>query len=166
MTEQAALEPGSTALMSQFLTFVLGDEQYGVEILKVQEIKGYSAVTPIPNTPRYIQGVMNLRGTVVPVIDLRAKFSMEAGEYNKFTVIIVVTVAEKVIGLVVDAVSDVLDIPAGEIRPAPELGGGVDTRFIRGMANVGDRLAVLLDIDRLLKEEDVAAIEGVRGEED
>jgi purine-binding chemotaxis protein CheW len=166
MTEQAVLEPGSTASMSQFLTFVLGDEQYGIEILKVQEIKGYSAVTPIPNTPRYIKGVMNLRGTVVPVIDLRAKFSMEAGEYNKFTVIIVVTVAEKVIGLVVDAVSDVLDIPAGEMRPAPDLGAGVDMRFIRGMAKVGDRLTVLLDIDRLLKEDEAAAMQGLRGEGD
>lgn len=166
MTEQTALERGSSALMSQFLTFVLGDEQYGVEILKVQEIKGYSAVTPIPNTPRYIKGVMNLRGTVVPVIDLRTKFAMEAGEYNKFTVIIVVTVAEKVIGLVVDAVSDVLDIPPGEIRPAPELGGNVDTRFIRGIANVGDRLTVLLDIDRLLKEEETTAVESLTGEGD
>lgn len=98
----------STAATSQFLTFLLGAEQYGVEILKVQEIRGYSAVTPIPNTPSYVKGVINLHGTVVPVVDLRAKFSMATAEYNKFTVIIVVTVGAKVTGLVVDAASDVL----------------------------------------------------------
>ena len=148
----------STAAASQFLTFLLGAEQYGVEILKVQEIRGYSAVTPIPNTPSYIKGVINLRGTVVPVADLRAKFSMEATEYNKFTVIIVVSVGSKVIGLVVDAVSDVLDVPAAEMRSAPDLGSRVDTRFIRGMATIGDRMTVLLDIDRLLSEDELVAL--------
>ena len=148
----------STAAASQFLTFLLGAEQYGVEILKVQEIRGYSAVTPIPNTPSYIKGVINLRGTVVPVVDLRAKFSMEATEYNKFTVIIVVSVGSKVIGLVVDAVSDVLDVPAAEMRSAPDLGSRVDTRFIRGMATIGDRMTVLLDIDRLLSEDELVAL--------
>lgn len=143
---------------SQFLTFVLGAEQYGVEILQVQEIRGYSAVTPIPNTPPYIKGVINLRGTVVPVIDLRARFAMEAGEYDKFTVIIVITVGEKVIGLVVDAVSDVLDIAASEIRPAPDLGAKVDTQFINGMADIGGRLTVLLDIQRLLSEDEIAGM--------
>jgi purine-binding chemotaxis protein CheW len=164
MTQQAgiAADPsGFAAGTSQFLTFLLGAEQYGVEILKVQEIRGYSAVTPIPNTPAYIRGVINLRGTVVPVVDLRAKFSMEATEYNKFTVIIVVTVGEKVIGLVVDAVSDVLDIPAAEMRKAPDLGVRVDTRFISGMATIGERMTVLLDIDRLLSEDEVVALESL-----
>lgn len=150
---------GSTNAISQYLTFVLGAEQYGVEILKVQEIRGYSAVTPIPNTPAHIKGVINLRGTVVPVVDLRTKFSMGSTEYNKFTVIIVVTVGRKVIGLVVDAVSDVLDIPAAEMRIAPDLGTGVDTRFISGMATIGERMTVLLDINRLLSEDEVVAME-------
>ncbi len=164
MTQEAVMAGnpyGAAAATSQFLTFVLGAEAFGVEILKVQEIRGYSAVTRIPNTPPYIKGVINLRGTVVPVVDLRAKFSMEPGEYNKFTVIIVVTVGSKVIGLVVDAVSDVLDIPPSEIRMAPDLGVRVDTRFISGMASVGERLTVLLDIDRLLSEDEVAALESL-----
>lgn len=161
MAQQGAIAAdafNSTAATNQFLTFLLGAEQYGVEILKVQEIRGYSAVTPIPNTPSYIKGVINLRGTVVPVADLRAKFSMEATEYNKFTVIIVVSVGSKVIGLVVDAVSDVLDVPAAEMRSAPDLGNRVDTRFIRGMATIGDRMTVLLDIDRLLSEDELVAV--------
>jgi len=164
MTEPAAMapeRPASSATASQFLTFLLGAEQYGVEILKVQEIKGYAPITPIPNTPHSIKGVMNLRGTVVPVADLRAKFSMEAAEYNKFTVIIVVKVGDKAIGLIVDAVSDVLDIPPSEIRAAPDLGVRVDTRFISGMTSVGDRLTVLLDIERLLCDDEVAALDNV-----
>lgn len=164
MTQQTAMaaDPhGSMAAASQFLTFVLGEEQYGIEILKVQEIKGYSAITPIPNTPPHIKGVINLRGTVVPVVDLRAKFSLEAVEYNKFTVIIVVTVGQKVIGMLVDAVSDVLDIAASEMRAAPDLGARVDTRFIAGMAAIGDRMTVLLDIDRLLSADDAVALESL-----
>jgi purine-binding chemotaxis protein CheW len=162
MTQQtatAANPAGSTASASQFLTFVLGEEQYGIEILKVQEIKGYSAITPIPNTPPHIKGVINLRGTVVPVVDLRAKFSLADTEYNKFTVIIVVTVGEKVIGMLVDAVSDVLDIAASEMRAAPDLGVHVDMRFISGMATIGERMTVLLDIDRLLSADEAVAQE-------
>jgi len=157
-TTVVAADPASSpAQTSQYLTFVLGAEQYGVEILKVQEIKGYSAITPIPNTPSHIKGVINLRGTVVPVVDLRAKFSLESAEYNKFTVIIVVTVGEKVIGMLVDAVSDVLDIPASEFRAAPDLGNREDTRFISGMASLGERMTVLLDIDRLLSADQETA---------
>jgi len=158
-TQTAATATGLNAYTSdvdQYLTFSLGQEEYGIEILKVQEIKGYSAITPIPNTPSHVKGVMNLRGTVVPVVDLRSKFAMESVAYNKFTVIIVVTVGSKIAGLVVDAVSDVLNIPASEIRPAPDFGSRTDTRFITGMANSGDKLAVLLDIDRLLGEEELA----------
>lgn len=142
-----------TANLQQYLSFALGDEQYGIEILKVQEIRGYSGITPIPNTPRHIRGVMNLRGTVVPVVDLRAKFSLETRQYDKFSVIIVVTVGSRIIGLTVDAVSDVLDIPQGEIRPTPDLGHSDNTRFISGMANIGERLVVLLDIDTLLADD-------------
>ena len=147
----------SAAEVNQFLSFTLGAEEYGIDILKVQEIKGYSAITHIPNAPPHVKGVMNLRGTVVPVVDLRAKFSMEPVEYNKFTVIIVVMVGEKIAGLVVDAVSDVLNVAASEVRPAPDFGARCDTRFIRGVVSIGDKLAVLLDIDKLLTEEDVAA---------
>lgn len=150
--------------INQYLTFSLGDEEYGIDILKVQEIKGYSAITYIPNTPPHIKGVMNLRGTVIPVVDLRVKFSMPAVEYNKFTVIIVVTVGEKILGLVVDAVSDVLNIARGDVRPAPDFGARVDTKFISGVASLNDRLAVLLDIQKLLSEDDLAALSGSNAE--
>ncbi len=140
---------------NQYLTFSLGDEEYGIEILRVQEIKGYSAVTPIPNTPRYIKGVMNLRGTVVPVVDLRLKLGMPDAEYNRFTVVIMVTVGERVVGLVVDAVSDVFDIAAADIVPAPDMGAGVDTSFLTGMAKSEDRLISLLAIERIVGLGDV-----------
>ncbi len=143
---------------SQYLTFRLGEEEYGVEILKVQEIKGYSAITPIPNTPVYLKGVMNLRGTIVPVVDLRAKFTMAAAQYNQFTVIIVLTVGTKVMGLVVDAVSDVLNIPHTDIQATPDFGAQVDARFISGMAKAGEKLVVLLDIDKVLGGEELAAV--------
>jgi len=149
-----------TAEGNQFLTFTLGAEEYGIEILKVQEIKGYSAITHIPNAPPHVKGVMNLRGTVVPVVDLRAKFSMEPVEYTKFTVIIVVMVGQKIAGLVVDAVSDVLNIAAADVRPAPDFGARCDTRFISGVVSIGDKLAVLLDINKLLCEEEIAGAAG------
>jgi purine-binding chemotaxis protein CheW len=143
---------------SQYLTFTLADEEYGVEILKVQEIKGYSAVTPIPNTPSYIKGVMNLRGTIVPVVDLRSKLAMAEAEYNQFTVIIVVKVGAKVMGLIVDAVSDVLNIPIADIQPPPDFGSQVDSAFMNGMAKAGDKLVVLLDIDRVLGRDEMASL--------
>lgn len=153
---QALETPGYTAEMNQFLTFRLGEEEYGIDILKVQEIRGYSAITHIPNAPPHVKGIINLRGTVVPVVDLRAKFSMDAVEYTKFTVIVVAMVGEKIAGLIVDAVSDVLNIAANDVRPAPDLGARCDTRFIRGVASISSRLAVLLEIDRLLTEEETA----------
>lgn len=141
---------GAPAHGSQYLTFQLEDEEYGLEILRVQEIKGYSKVTPLPNTPREVKGVMNLRGTVVPIIDLRTRFGLPETEYTRFKVIIVVTVASKVMGLVVDAVSDVLNVGGEEVVPAPDLGAGVDTSFLTGIARTGNRLVSLLNIDRLV----------------
>ena len=145
---------GFTTDGNQYLTFSLGDEEYGLDILKVQEIKGYSAVTPIPNTPRYVRGAMNLRGMIIPVVELRTKFAMPDVNYNQFTVIIVVMVGTKVMGLVVDSVSDVLSIPQSDIQAAPDFGGQVDVRFISGIAKAGDKLVVLLDIDRVLIGDD------------
>jgi purine-binding chemotaxis protein CheW len=142
--------------MDQYLTFALGDEEYGVEILKVQEIRGYAPITPIPNTPAHIKGVMNLRGAIIPVVDLRAKLAMPEMASSPFTVIIVVTVGTRVMGVIVDAVSDVLDIPRKDVQPTPDFGGHVDARFIDGMARAGDKLVVLLDIDRVLMEDGVA----------
>lgn len=135
---------------AQYLTFTLANEEYGVEILRVQEIRGYTAPTPVPNTPTWVKGVMNLRGTVVPVFDVRLKFGMEPSEYDRFTVIVVVNVGTRVVGLIVDAVSDVLDIPADSIQPAPDMGGAIDTSMLQGLARNGDRLTLLLDADRFV----------------
>jgi purine-binding chemotaxis protein CheW len=146
--------PSFAADGSQYLTFALGEEEYGVEILKVQEIRGYAPITPIPNTPPHVTGVMNLRGTIIPVVDLRRTLAMPATAYTPFTVIIVVTVKTRVMGLIVDAVSDVLDIARAAIQPTPDFGTQVDARFIHGMARAGDKLVVLLDIDRVLGGEE------------
>ena len=135
---------------AEFLTFRLGGEEYGIDILRVQEIRSYEEPTRIANAPSFIKGVVNLRGVIVPVVDLRHRFSMPAASYNQFTVIIIVTVGQKVMGLVVDAVSDVLNVGDAELEQLPELGGGIDTSFITGMAKSSDRLITLLDIDRLL----------------
>jgi purine-binding chemotaxis protein CheW len=147
------------AEVSQYLTFRIGAEEYGLEILRVQEIKGYGAVTALPNTPRYLKGVMNLRGTIIPIIDLRLKLGLEAVEYTAFTVVIVVRAGASVVGLVVDSVSDVLDIPVNDIQPTPDFGHGVDTRLIHGVSQTGDTLVVLLNLDAVLSSGTVAALE-------
>jgi purine-binding chemotaxis protein CheW len=146
---------GLTTDGSQFLTFLLGEELYGVDILRVQEIKGYTAVTKIPNTPAHIKGVLNLRGTIVPIVELRTKFGMETIDYTMFTVIVVVVVREKIMGLVVDAVSDVLNIDKKEIQQAPQFGAKVDVSFLNGIGKSGDKLIALLDMDRLLSDDDL-----------
>ncbi len=156
---EAQVMPEETDLStdgSQFLTFTLKDEEFGIEILRVQEIKGLSRITPIPNMPGYIRGVMNLRGTVVPIIDLRAKFAMPEVDYNQFTVIIVVTIGDKVVGLVVDAVSDVLNVAQDNIESAPEIGEEADTSFMTGIAKSGERLITLLNMDELVDVDTVS----------
>jgi purine-binding chemotaxis protein CheW len=143
--------------VNQFLTFTLKGEEFGIEILRVQEIKGYSTVTPIPNAPPHIKGVMNLRGTVVPVVDLRSRFAMAETEADQFTVIIVVRVGKRVVGLVVDAVSDVLNIGAGDVEAPPEMGQDVDISFLTGVAKSGERLTLLLDIEKVVGNDAEAA---------
>ena len=138
--------------VSQYLTFTLAQEEYGIDILKVQEIRGYSPVTPVPNVPPYVKGVMNLRGTIIPVVDLRVRFGMAQAEYNRFNVIIVVSVGTKVIGLVVDTVSDVLRIAPGDIQAPPEFGDAA-TRAVNGIARSDEKVVLLLDIDRVLSIE-------------
>jgi purine-binding chemotaxis protein CheW len=150
---------GSSSDGNQYLTFALGNEEYGVDILKVQEIKGYTPATPVPNTPDYIKGVMNLRGTIIPVVDLRAKLALEQAEYNQFTVIIVVMVGTKVVGLIVDSVSDVLNIPKSDMQAVPEFGSTIDVGFIAGMAKAGEKIVMLLDIDKVVAEGELEAIE-------
>lgn len=151
MSHESAVAGQMTATDNrQFLTFTLQNEEYGIEILKVQEIKGFSKVTPIPNAPAFVRGVMNLRGTVVPIIDLRARFSMTEKDYDQFTVIIVVNVGARVVGLIVDTVSDVLNIPAEAIADPPDLATSSETSCITGMGKLGDRIVMLLDTGRLV----------------
>lgn len=151
-------EPGDAG--GQYLTFMLAGEEYGVEILKVQEIKGWDAATPIPNTPEHVLGVLNLRGAVVPIIDLRKRFSLESIPYGPTTVVIVVKMRhqdqERTVGLVVDAVADVYRLESSEIQPPPEMGGAIHTDFVRGLSTVGEKMVILLEVDVLI---DFQAIE-------
>ena len=153
----------------KYLTFALGEEEYGLEILKVREIIGYVDVTRIPQTPDYVQGVINLRGQVIPVVDLRAKFGMETVERTEATCIIVVEIsrAEDTIstGVIVDRVQEVLDISGEQIETAPEFGSSVDTDFILGMGKIGESVKILLDIDQVLGGDDMAQLAGQIPEE-
>jgi purine-binding chemotaxis protein CheW len=157
--DRATDSMASAADNGQFLTFTLQNEEYGIEILKVQEIKGFSKITPIPNAPSFVRGVMNLRGTVVPIIDLRARFSMTEKDYDQFTCIIVVNVGTRVVGLVVDTVSDVLNIPNDSIADPPELASVGDSSCITGMGKLGERIVMLLDTGRLVGAEGLSADE-------
>lgn len=156
MSEQAGGGTSRATDTRQFLTFALGEEDYGVEILRVQEIKGFSAITPLPNAPSHVRGVLNLRGTIVPIVDLRKKFGLPQVAADQFTVIVVVQVREQVIGFIVDAVRDVLDVAGGDIQPAPDLHGQLDTRWLSGLAQTGEKLVILLDIAKVLAGADEA----------
>ena len=137
----------------QYLTFLLGEEEYGVEILRVQEIKGWENVTHIPNTPDYLCGVLNLRGTIVPIVDLRLRFEMPAREYTPTTVVVVLNVGEGVqrtVGVVVDGVSDAHNILPEDIKPSPDFGTSISTDFISGLVSIGSEMMMILNIDRLL----------------
>ena len=145
----------------QVLTFSLGEESYGIDILRVQEIRGWAPVTHIPQSPQHVLGVLNLRGSIVPIVDLRMRFSLPRAEYTPLTVIIVLSVespqGRRDFGLVVDGVSDVIDVPVGDVKPPPELGRQSSTEFIAGLAAVSGRMVMLLDIDRLIGGEVAAA---------
>lgn len=138
----------------QYLTFMLSGEEYGVEILRVQEIKGWDTVTPIPNTPEHMLGVLNLRGAIVPIIDLRARFNLEKIPYGPTTVVIVVKIEsedqERTVGVVVDAVADVYRLDKSDIQPAPSMGYTINTEFVNGLATVENKMVILLDINKLI----------------
>jgi len=155
----------SDSQIEQFLTFELAGESYGVEILKVQEIRGWEPVREIPNTPGFIKGALNLRGSIVPIIDLRERFGMESTEYSPITVVIVLCVEStegtNVMGIVADAVSDVLEIKLGEIKDTPKLGSKIDTRYMRGMYVGNKQMVMLLDSDKLLDSEEFEGVTGL-----
>jgi purine-binding chemotaxis protein CheW len=148
----------AAAAGGEFLTFRLGEEEYGIDILKVQEIRSYEQPTRIANAPSFIKGVVNLRGVIVPIVDLRVKLNCASVEYNSFTVVIVLNVKGRVVGAVVDSVSDVLELGSGTIKPAPEMHTSVDTSFITGIGSVNDRMLILMDIEGLMTSSDMGLI--------
>jgi purine-binding chemotaxis protein CheW len=143
----------------EFLTFRLGTEEYAIDILRVQEIRGYDPVTSIANAPVFIKGVINLRGTIVPIVDLRIKFNLGKAEYDRFTVVIILNVANRIAGIVVDSVSDVLTLGAEQVRAAPNFGGAVDTQYLTGIGALDDRMLILIDIERLLTGPEMGLVE-------
>lgn len=160
MTQGGAAISDEDAIASEYLTFTLGSEEYAIDILKVQEIRGYEKPTLIANAPSFIKGVINLRGIIVPIVDLRIKFNLGKVEYTPFTVVIILNVAGRVIGTVVDSVSDVISLSAGQIRPAPDFSGSFDTKYIVGLSSIDNRMLIVTDIERLMTSADMELIDG------
>ncbi len=155
-----ATRSGAEVITSlEFLSFTLGGEEYGIDILKVQEIRGYEAVTQIANAPEFIKGVVNLRGVIVPIIDMRIKFNLGNAAYDQFTVVIVLNVAGRIIGMVVDSVSDVITLTAEQVKPAPQMGMALNTDYLIGLGTVEERMLILVDITRLMSSSEVGFIE-------
>ncbi len=143
----------------EFLAFTLGEEEYGIDIQKVQEIRGYEAVTQIANAPDFIKGVVNLRGVIVPIIDMRIKFNLGNAAYDQFTVVIVLNITGRIIGMVVDSVSDVITLTAEQVKPAPQMGMALNTDYLIGLGTVEKRMLILIDIARLMSSSEVGFIE-------
>lgn len=148
----------------EYLTFTLGDEEYGIDILNVQEIRGYDAVTKIANSPDFIKGVINMRGVIVPIIDMRLKFHLGDAEYNQFTVVIILNISGRVIGMVVDGVSDVVALRGEQIRPAPEFGAVLDTAYIDGLATLEERMVIVVDIEKLMTSGEMGLVDEIRSD--
>lgn len=159
--QQAASAPSPSTGGSRLevVTFKLGEEEYGIDIQKVQELRGYDAVTRIANAPDYIKGVVNLRGIIVPIIDMRIKFKLGDPTYDQFTVVIVLNIGGRVVGMVVDSVSDVITLSAEQIKPAPEMGSVLDADYLIGLGTLEERMLILVDIDRLMSSQEMGLIE-------
>lgn len=157
MVNETIAPSGATG--GEFLTFTLGAEEYGMDILKVQEIRGYDAVTVIANTPPFIKGVINLRGIIVPIVDLRIKFNLGKIDYDQFTVVIILNLGSRVVGIVVDSVSDVLSLTPEQIKAAPALSAALDTRYIIGLGTVDERMLILVDIEKLMNSNEMALVD-------
>jgi purine-binding chemotaxis protein CheW len=160
---QTAQAGSRLARTGEYLTFRLGAEEYGIDILRVQEIRSYEPPTRIANAPAFIKGVVNLRGVIVPIVDLRLKLSCDSAEYNGFTVVIVLNVRGRVVGAVVDSVSDVLELGADHIKPAPEMSSGIDSGFITGIGSIksgdAERMLILMDIEGLMSASDMGLMD-------
>lgn len=134
----------------EYLTFRLDQEEYGIDILKVQEIRGYESPTRIANAPNFIKGVVNLRGTIIPIVDMRLKFNCTKAEYNSFTVVIILSLRNRIVGIVVDSVSDVMVLPPESLKAAPDVESSIGSDSVLGLGSLGDRMLILLDIERLM----------------
>ncbi|MGZ8317959.1 MAG: chemotaxis protein CheW [Telluria sp.] len=150
---------GKEAAVREFLAFKLGDEEYGIDILKVQEIRGYEAVTRIANAPDFIKGVINLRGIIIPVVDMRIKFKLGTPVYDQFTVVIILNIGGRIVGMVVDSVSDVTTRSPDQVKPAPEMGTAFNSDYITGLGTVDERMLILMDIDKLMSSGEMGLIE-------
>ena len=152
-------QEGAVQEVKQYVTFMIASESYGVPVLKVQEIIGMTEIVPVPDSLDFVKGVINLRGSVVPVVDMRKRFHMEEREYDMFTVIIIVEVKDLLVGMIVDSVSDVVDLAQADIQGAPHFTAKIDTDFIQGIGQINNKLAIILDIDRIFSEEEIKNME-------
>lgn len=139
----------------EFLTFTLGDEHYALDILTVKEIRGYESVTKIANAPAFIKGVINLRGDIVPIVDLRIKFNVGEATYNEFTIVIVLHIHNRIVGIVVDGVSDVVSLNKDQLRPPPNFGVAFDSRYLLGLATINEQMIILVDINELISSQEM-----------
>ncbi len=158
------VETDSVVNANEFLTFTLGKEEYGIDILKVQEIRGYDAVTHIANTPAFLKGVINLRGTIVPIVDLRIKFNLGDPSYDAMTVVIILNLSGRIVGVVVDSVSDVLTLQPDQIRPAPSFSASLDTRHVVGLGAIEERMLILVDIEKLMRGADMGLMDDIENQ--
>jgi purine-binding chemotaxis protein CheW len=158
---QTSMQAAGDDTGKEFLAFTLGREEYGIDILRVQEIRGYETVTRIANAPDFIKGVVNLRGTIIPIVDMRIKFNLGTPTYDQFTVVIILNIAGRVVGMVVDSVSDVTTLAPGQVRPAPEIGTVFDTDYLIGLGTIDERMLILVDIDKLMSSSEMGLIEKI-----
>jgi purine-binding chemotaxis protein CheW len=169
MVESSSLTAGyrnaavsdSGSLGQEFLSFTLGQEEYGIDILKVQEIRGYEAVTRIANSPEFIKGVVNLRGIIVPILDMRIKFNLGTPTYDDLTVVIILNITGRIMGIVVDGVSDVIMLTQDQIKPPPEMGTTFNTDYLTGLGTIDERMLILIDIDKLMSSDEMGLIDSV-----
>lgn len=155
---QSGSNASPLATTLEFLAFTLGEEEYGIDILKVQEIRGYEVVTAIANTPEFIKGVVNLRGVIVPIIDMRIRFNFGTPRYDQFTVVIILNIGGRVLGMVVDSVSDVTTLTPQQIKPAPQIGTAFEADYLLGLGTLDERMLILVDIDKLMSSTDMGLI--------
>lgn len=148
--------------VDEYLTYTLGSEEYAIDILKVQEIRGYEPPTTIANAPAFLKGVVNLRGVIVPIVDLRIKFNVGVADYTAFTVVIILNIGARVVGIVVDSVSDVTMLRRDRIRPAPEFAATVDTKYITGLCSLDERMLIVIDIERLMLSAEMALVDAAQ----